>query len=134
MEITDFLHLADHLVFQATGKHLTTLQKKVLQGIWQDQDFPHIAKKLHLEQQHIRNTASKLYKILSHTLNEKINKSNLKAAFERQIIQNISLFHSNNNNYVGIGTLNICSVRVSVRFAIAPYLPLILIQSHINKI
>jgi AAA+ ATPase superfamily predicted ATPase len=108
MDITEFLNFADHLVFTKTQKHLTTLQKKILQGVWHDQDFPHIAKNVNLDQQHIRNTASKLYKIISKSLGETVNKSNIKAALERQITQNVSLFHSNNNNYVGIGTLNIC--------------------------
>ncbi|MTJ11203.1 ATP-binding protein [Anabaena sp. UHCC 0187] len=107
MDVGEILNFADHVVFTQTGKHLNNLQKEVLERVWQDQDYSTIAETVHKDEQYIRNIASELWQVLSKGLHEKVNKSNLKTAIERQIIissnKNITNF-----NFVGVGNLHVC--------------------------
>ncbi|MDT9313346.1 MULTISPECIES: hypothetical protein [Limnospira] len=43
MDIQEVLNWTDEQVFTKTGKHLDWLQKSILQGIWQHQDYYEIA-------------------------------------------------------------------------------------------
>jgi hypothetical protein len=104
MNVTELLHFADHVVFTQTGKHLNNLQKEVLQGVWNDEDYEKIAETVHKDEQYIRNIASELWQVLSKSLGEKVNKSNLKTAIERQIIISSNIAQ----DFISIGNINIC--------------------------
>ena len=105
MNVTELLHFADELVFAETGKHLNNLQKAVLQGILQEQDYEAIAKNVRRDERYLRNIGSELWQTLSKALGEKINKSNCKAVIERQILtlSNIA------QDFVNFGSINLCT-------------------------
>jgi hypothetical protein len=76
MDIQEVLKVADHLVFNHTGKHLDDLQKTILEGVWQGKKYTDIAEKIPYSEGYVRDTASDLWKILSELAGEDINKSN----------------------------------------------------------
>ncbi len=40
MDIQEILNLADHLIFNKTGKHLDDLQQVILRGTFQGKKYP----------------------------------------------------------------------------------------------
>lgn len=99
MEVQEVLTWADNLVFTKTGKHLSHVQEAILRGTWQRQKYPEIAKTCHRSEIHVKKEASKLWQLLSKTLNEDINQSNFPYTVERLQFSNISL--------VGTGSIHI---------------------------
>ncbi|HEY9809823.1 MAG TPA: NB-ARC domain-containing protein [Halomicronema sp.] len=83
MDVQEVLTWADNLVFTKTGKHLTHVQEAILRGTWQRQKYPEIAKTCHRSEIHVKKEASKLWQLLSKTLNEDINQSNFPYTVER---------------------------------------------------
>jgi len=83
MDIQEVLKVADHLVFNHTGKHLDDLQKTILEGVWQGKKYTDIAEKIPYSEGYLRDTASDLWKVLSELAGEDINKSNFCSALER---------------------------------------------------
>ncbi|MFP4298170.1 MAG: ATP-binding protein [Spirulinaceae cyanobacterium] len=106
MNITEFLQFADELIFAKTGKHLSNLQKTVLQGVWRNMNYEAIAKTVHRDEQYLRNVGSDLWKILTEALGEKINKANAISVIEREIVIKSN---QDTTNFVGIGNLNLFS-------------------------
>lgn len=81
------LELADSLVFAATGKHLTDLQRTLLQDVWQRQTYREIASRLRYTEGHVKDIASQLWQALSQSLNERVTKNNSRAVLERHLQQ-----------------------------------------------
>jgi len=48
MDVNEALQFADQLVFKHTDKHLDSIQKAVVEGIWQRDTYEDIAKKYNL--------------------------------------------------------------------------------------
>lgn len=109
MDIEELLKWADDRVLASTGKHLESLQKAILEGIWQHQNYEEIAATNHRTYDHIKREAWKLWKVLSETLGEDVKKSNVISVLENQILSN----NSNLGERVQIvstlnGNINIC--------------------------
>jgi FMN-dependent NADH-azoreductase len=105
MNVDEIVQLADHLMWSQRKKHLSDLQKVIIRGVCQGKEYEEIGKKIGKSEDHIRNTASKLWQIISEILGEKVNRFNVKTALERQV--NI-LSQNFNNNYITHNNLNIC--------------------------
>lgn len=84
MDIEAALELADALVFAQTKKHLDDLQTAIFRGSWQGNSFTEIAESCNCDDSHAKEVGSKLWKILSSALGEKVGKKSLKAALERR--------------------------------------------------
>ncbi|MEG4860688.1 NB-ARC domain-containing protein [Microcoleus sp. K1-B6] len=107
MDVQELLRLADGLVFTKTGKHLDDRQQAVVRGTWQGKKYSEISQEVHCTERHVRNIASKLWKILSKILEEDVNKSNLSSTMERYEISKIS--NSGYFNLVHKGNINVCT-------------------------
>lgn len=79
------LELADSLVFAITGKHLSDLQRVILQDVWRHQTYREIAQRLRYTEGHVKDTASQLWQTLSQALNERVTKNNSRAVLERYL-------------------------------------------------
>nr|WP_317268690.1 hypothetical protein [Arthrospira sp. PLM2.Bin9] len=77
MDIQEVLNWTDEQVFTKTGKHLDWLQKSILQGIWQHQDYYEIAANNEKSYDHVKKEAWKLWKLLSDVVGEDVKKSNV---------------------------------------------------------
>lgn len=108
MDIQEVLNWTDEQVFAKTGKHLESLQKSILQGIWQHHDYQQIANENQRSYDHVKKEAWKLWKILSDVIGEDVKKSNVCFLLEKAEISNIS--NSTNFRQIGIGNsqVNIC--------------------------
>ena len=106
MAIDEVLKFVDNLIQAKTGKRLDSLQKTILQGVWQDKRYSEIAQEYHCTKSHVGNVASNLWQLMSEELNEKIYKSNFRAVMERYQISNLSNY--GNFNLVQKGNINLC--------------------------
>jgi hypothetical protein len=105
MNLEEVLKLADKIVFDKTGQHLDDLQEAILKGTLQRNKYKEIAKDLDYSESRIREVGAELWRILSEELGEDVNKLNLKSAMERL---QVSLFSNVVQDYVGVGSINIC--------------------------
>lgn len=109
MAFNEVLRFVDDLVFNKTGKHLDNLQETILRATWDGEKYSNIAQKHHCTQRHVGNVASKLWQLISEESEEKIHKSNFRAAMKRYQISNFSsLFNLGVNNYLK-GHINLCA-------------------------
>lgn len=107
MDVQKLLRWADQQVFAQTDKHLDDLQEAILRGAWERQKYSDIAKSYHCTEVHVKKVASQLWKVLSETLGdgEQVNKSNLRATFDRWQVSNVSHFRQDIGH---IGDVNLC--------------------------
>ncbi len=102
MDVTEILQFADQLVFTQKGKHLDDLQKTVITGVYEGKTYDTIAEECNRSESRVRSVGRKLWKILSESLAEDINKNNFCWTIER-IANNhyhlVSLGDNNNINY-----------------------------------
>ncbi|WP_178381698.1 NB-ARC domain-containing protein [[Phormidium ambiguum] IAM M-71] len=105
MNLEEMLKLADELVFARTGKHLNDLQKTILRGTWENEEYKEIAQKVKLSEDRVREVGMELWQILSQELGEKVKKSNVRASMERL---QVSLFSNVVQDHVRVGSINFC--------------------------
>ena len=105
IDVQEVLRFADEMVFAKTGEHLDDMQKAILLGVWEGQKYSQIAEASYCSEGHIRNIASKLWKLLSNILDEEVTQSNLRSALERRQLFIIS---ENSGNDFFIGNVNVC--------------------------
>ena len=107
MDIQEILNLADHLIFNQTGKHLDDLQQVILRGTFQGKKYSEIAQEFQCTNGHVRDVASELWKTFSETFGEQVNKSNLRTTFYRW---QFSIVSSPNieKDFIGIKNINFC--------------------------
>ena len=79
------LNQTDALVFAETGKHLSNLQRVILQQVWQGRRYWAIAESYGCTEGHVKDVASQLWQILSKTLGEKVSKHTLKTVLVRRL-------------------------------------------------
>lgn len=109
MEIQEILQLSDELVFAHTGKHLYDIQITVLQGVCRHgQKYIDIAEENGFSEGHVRNTASKLFQMLSESLGEVVSRNNFRSVMERRQLFIVSSNFLSDNDFVNIGNLNVC--------------------------
>lgn len=109
MEIQDILKWTDEQLLAKTGKHLDSLQKAILEGVWDHQDYKEIALTHQRSYAHIKKEAWKLWKLLSDMLGEDIQKSNVCSVLEKAKLSNVSNSFDCVQIGVGHGNINICS-------------------------
>ncbi|WRH67712.1 MAG: hypothetical protein RSE13_05005 [Planktothrix sp. GU0601_MAG3] len=84
MKFEQALAIADTLVVEKTGKHLTDAQTAVLQGTWHCQKYHEIALEYRCTPEYLKqDVGPKLWKLLSDELGEKVGKKNFRAVIER---------------------------------------------------
>ena len=79
------LNQAEALFFAETGRHLSDLQRTILQQVWQGQRYWAIAESYGCTEGHVKDVASQLWRILSRTLGEKVSKHTLKTVLARRL-------------------------------------------------
>ncbi|MEA5510608.1 hypothetical protein VB715_12615 [Crocosphaera sp. UHCC 0190] len=104
MNSQELVSYLDELIFSSTGKHIDSLQTAILKGVLNGQKYTDIAKKYNSSTGHAKDEAYKLWQVLSDTLGEDINKSNLRATIERIKGKNSKIV----GNIVQIDKLNFC--------------------------
>lgn len=90
MDIQEVLNWTNQQVFAKTGKHLDSLQKSILEGIWEHQDYQSIAENNDRSYDHVKKEAWKLWKLLSDVIGEDVKKSNVCSLLEQAEISPIS--------------------------------------------
>jgi len=90
MDIQEVLKWTDDQVLAKTGKRLDSLQKAILEGVWQRQGYQDIANDYHCTKDHVRKMASELWKLLSEVLGEDVRKANVKAVVENGIFSSFN--------------------------------------------
>jgi len=83
MEIQNVLTWANQILFEKTGKHLSSLQRGILTGVWNYQKYGDIAKNYNCSEPYTKANAAQLWKILSESLGENLKKSNFRSTMER---------------------------------------------------
>ncbi len=112
MDIEEVLNWTDRQVFVTTGKHLDSLQKSILEGIWLHQDYEKIAANHHRSYDHVKKEAWKLWKLLSETLEEDIKQSNVRSILEGRAAS--SIYNFGKNAHLNNSLNNIHSSHVSI--------------------
>ncbi|MEZ2236129.1 NB-ARC domain-containing protein [Microcoleus sp.] len=108
MDIEEVLQWTDEQVFVKTGKHFDSLQRCILKEVWEGERYPKIAKKCNRSEDHIKQVARKLWKMLSEILGEDIKQSNVRSILETKALSNI--YNNNGSQIVGYinSHINIC--------------------------
>ena len=91
MEIQEALQWTDRLLLKTTGKHLDSLQRAILEGAWQGKGYKDIADEYHCTGDHVRKSASDLWKLLSELLGEDVKKKNVRSLIEKGAPNFVSL-------------------------------------------
>jgi hypothetical protein len=77
--------LADTLVLNQTGKHLSDIEIEVLHGAWDGKSYESIAEELFRSVSYInKDVGYRLWKKLSEALGEEVTKKNFRQAFKRR--------------------------------------------------
>lgn len=97
----------DELVFQQTGKRLSSLQVAILKGVLNGQKYAEIAKQYKCTKGHVKDEGYELWHVLSEVFGEEFNKSNFIATVERLGLANSQ--HQIIGNPIQIGYLNLCN-------------------------
>ncbi|MEA5470224.1 AAA-like domain-containing protein, partial [Spirulina sp. 06S082] len=80
----ELLQIADRLLCDRTGEHLTDIEAIVLQGSWQKKKYEDIASEANFNPDYIRGTiGQELWKKLSDALGERVEKRNFRTTLER---------------------------------------------------
>jgi hypothetical protein len=108
MEIQEALQWTDELIFARTGQHLDSLQRAILEGVWEGKGYKDISEEYHCSNDYVRKSASELWKLLSDLLGEDVKKKNVRSLLENR------MFSSFNNTRVQIGNnignqINVCN-------------------------
>jgi len=103
MDIQEVLQWTDEQVFVKTEKHLDSLQRCILEEVWQGEKYPKIAKKCNRSEDHIKQVARKLWKLLSEILEEDIKQSNVRSILETKALSNI---YNNNGSQIVSSNIN----------------------------
>lgn len=104
MDVQKLLTWADKLVLEKTGKHLNSLERTVLEAVWNNQKYNEIADEYHCSEANVKRVAGNLWKLISEKIDEKVDKKNFRATMERFYISNSQNFVQSNFNQ---GNINI---------------------------
>ncbi|MBE9091395.1 ATP-binding protein [Microcystis aeruginosa LEGE 11464] len=100
MDVTEISQFADQLIFAKKGKHLDDLQKTVIAGVYEGKTYDTIAEECHRSESRVRSVDRQLWKLLSESLGEDINKYNFCWTIERAInSQLINIVNGDVNYY-----------------------------------
>ena len=108
MNLEESMAFADKVIFERTGKHLDDLQAGLIRGVLQHQKYSKIAKEHHCTEGHVRDVGYELWQLLSDSLGEEVNKSNLASTLIRQSIVTSPVVGNVGTGNV-IGTVHLCN-------------------------
>ena len=100
MDIAEALKIADNLVFTSRNKHLSDLERSIIEGVCQGKKYSQIAADNYCEQSHVNDVAADLWKALSSAVGEQVKKTNFRSTIER--------YRSENSASVGQVLFNVC--------------------------
>jgi DNA polymerase III delta prime subunit len=104
MDIAEALKIADNLVFASRNKHLSDLERAIIEGVCEGKKYSQIANDNYCEQSHVNDVAADLWKAISNSVGEQVKKTNFRSTIERHQSKNIS------SSFVEqISLVNICS-------------------------
>ncbi len=85
MNVSEFVNIADRLVFRSRSKHLNDLERSIIEGVCEGRRYKDIAdlKTPPCTEAHVSEVAANLWKVVSDTLDEDVKKNNFKYAIER---------------------------------------------------
>ncbi|MBD2458491.1 formylglycine-generating enzyme family protein [Nostoc sp. FACHB-87] len=87
--------IANNLVFLQTKKNLNHIEQLIIQATISNQSYDQIAESYNYNTSYISNVASKLWKVLSEVLGEKVNKINFKNVIQSQVnYSQLDIHHS----------------------------------------
>ena len=94
--------IADALVFAQRKKHLSDLEKEILQASWENCTYNKVVEKLKYEEGHIKNQASALWKLLSDVLGVPVTKKTFRAKLgDLSQLQQLPLVTTPNQDWGG---------------------------------
>ena len=82
-DLKQYLSLLDEWFREKAGRHLSYLEKKVVQGVWLKDNYSRIANQSCYSESAIKAAASRLWKIISELIGEEVTKANLRSVTER---------------------------------------------------
>jgi hypothetical protein len=101
MDIAEALKIADNLVFASRNKHLSDLERAIIEGVCEGKKYSQIANDNYCEQSHVNDVAADLWKAISNAVGEQVKKTNFRSTIER--------YRSENSASVGQVSFNVCS-------------------------
>ena len=84
MDVEEALKVANAAVFAKTQTHLTDIQSCILRRSWEGQSYDQIAENDYYARSYIGTEGSKLWKLLTKALGEKVSKTNFQSALKRR--------------------------------------------------
>jgi len=111
MDIQELSKWVDEQVFAKTGEHLTSLQKSILEGVLNYQNYPKIVANIDdsYGYNYVKEEGAKLWRLLSDVFEEDIKQSNVRSILENKASSTIYNFvNSLNSNNISNSNFNIC--------------------------
>ncbi|MEM9905530.1 MAG: NB-ARC domain-containing protein [Cyanobacteria bacterium P01_D01_bin.44] len=84
MTFEDAFDIVDNALFATQGKHLSNLQKAILESAWLGKTYTLVAEVTYCTEGHVKDVASDLWKQLSESLGTRIGKKSFRAIIEQQ--------------------------------------------------
>jgi AAA ATPase domain len=113
MDIAEVLKIADDLMFDSTSKYLDSLQRSIVEGVWEGKTYKDIADHTDKTEGHIRDSAANLWQDISEAVGESVRKSNFKSVVERN---QFSIVSSHNwKDTIQVGNINFCQERKTTK-------------------
>ena len=88
MTTDEILSALEDILYRFHGKHLTNVQKMILQGSSANKTYEMIAMENAYSMQYIRHEGYKLWNLLSKSLDERVSKQNFQTILKRWVINN----------------------------------------------
>ena len=76
--------LVNKLILEQTGEPLSNLQDQIIRYSWQDYTYENMATDIGRSTKHIKDTGSKLWRILSKVLGKKVSKKNFHSLLQQE--------------------------------------------------
>jgi ascorbate-specific PTS system EIIC-type component UlaA len=86
MNIPKVLEFIDQAVYSKTDKHLTKLQRTILEGTLKEQTYSDIGETNGFSEGHVKDVGYELLQLLSDIFETDINKRNFKSFLEKKLI------------------------------------------------
>jgi len=106
MDSCEVLEFVNELVHTKTGKHLSDLQRGIIEGTLKRQKYSDIAKDYNCTADYAKEVGYELWRNLSEIFGEPVDKKHLQSILERQSNLNIFLGNKSNNiiNCINFGS------------------------------
>ncbi|MGE5655893.1 MAG: hypothetical protein ACM37W_04690 [Actinomycetota bacterium] len=88
MDVQEVFKYINELILTKTGEQLDSLQVAILKGVLNRLKYKDIAEEYNCTPGHVKDKAYLLWRILSKTLGEDVNRANLRAVLEKNFIKN----------------------------------------------